>query len=130
ARGAYIKAEAVGGAPEVILIATGSEVSLIMAAHKMLNEMGIRARAVSMPSFELFEAQDEGYKESVLPSSVTARVAVEAGVPFGWHRYVGTRGKIIALERFGASAPQEVVFRELGLTAEAVVAAARELLGR
>ncbi|PJF34047.1 MAG: transketolase, partial [Candidatus Thermofonsia Clade 1 bacterium] len=130
ARGAYIKAEAVGGAPEVILIATGSEVSLIMAAHQTLNGMGIRARAVSMPSFELFEAQDAAYKEHVLPSAVTARVAIEAAVPFGWHRYVGAHGKIIALERFGASAPQEVVFRELGLTAEAVVAAARELLGR
>jgi len=130
ARGAYIKAEALGGAPEVILIATGSEVSLIMAAHRILNEMGIRARAVSMPSFELFEAQEPAYKESVLPAAVTARVAVEAGVPFGWHRYVGAGGKIIALERFGASAPQEVIFKALGFTADAVVSAARELLGK
>lgn len=130
ARGAYIKAEARGGDPEVILIASGSEVSLIMAAHKTLNALGIRARAVSMPSFELFEAQDQAYKESVLPASVTARVAVEAGVPFGWHRYVGTGGTIIGLERFGASAPQEVIFKELGFTPEAVVAAARRLLGK
>ncbi len=129
-RGAYIKAEAVGGAPEVILIASGSEVSLIMAAHKALNEAGIRARAVSMPSFELFEAQDAAYQEAVLPSAITARVAIEAGVPFGWHRYVGAAGKIIALERFGASAPQEVIFKELGLTAEAVITAARAALGK
>ncbi len=129
-RGAYIKGEAIGGAPEVILIASGSEVSLIMAAHKALNEAGIRARAVSMPSFELFEAQDAAYKESVLPSAITARVAIEAGVPFGWHRYVGAAGKIIALERFGASAPQEVIFKELGLTTEAVIGAARAALGK
>jgi transketolase len=130
ARGAYIKAEAEGGVPEVILIASGSEVSLIMAAREELAGLGIRARAVSMPSWELFAAQDGAYRDHVLPPAIKARVAVEAGVAQGWHQWVGESGRILALDRFGASAPQEIIYRELGLTAGAVIAAARSLLGR
>jgi transketolase len=129
ARGAYIRADS-DGTPEVLLLASGSEVSLIMAAYEQLKAAGIRARAVSMPSWELFAAQDKAYHDSVLPPSVTARVAIEAGVPMGWHQWVGPAGTIIGLNRFGASAPQEVIFKQLGLTAEAVTAAAKALLGR
>ncbi|GAB4551791.1 MAG: transketolase [Anaerolineae bacterium] len=127
ARGAYIKADS-DGTPQVILMASGSEVSLAMAAHKALTDSGVKARVVSMPCWELFDAQDQAYRDSVLLPQVTARVAIEAGVALGWHKYVGSGGKIIALDRFGASAPYEVIYRELGLTAEAVIAAARSLI--
>jgi transketolase len=128
ARGAYIKAEAEGGTPDVILLASGSEVSLAMEAREKLAATGIKARVVSMPSWELFEEQDAGYHENVLPASVTARVSIEAGVPLGWDRYVGPQGKSIGIDRFGVSAPYEVIFREYGLTADAVVKAAENLV--
>jgi transketolase len=130
ARGAYVRAEAEGGAPEVLLLSTGSEVSLVMDARTELARVGIRARVVSMPSWELFERQDAAYRDSVLPPVVKARVAIEAAVPLGWHRWVGESGRILALNRFGASAPYEQIYKGLGLTAQAVVEAARSLLGK
>ncbi|MBE2196766.1 MAG: transketolase [Anaerolinea sp.] len=129
AKGGYIKAEAEGGNPEAILLATGSELSLAMEAREKLTALGIKTRVVSLPSWELFDQQDQSYRDSVLPPSVKVRVAVEAGVTQGWHKYVGDGGKVIALDRFGASAPQEVIFRELGLTSDAVVAAVKSLKG-
>jgi transketolase len=129
-RGAYIKAEADGGTPEVILLSSGSEVSLAMSARDELAQAGVRARVVSMPSWELFRRQDKAYRDHVLPPQVRARVAIEAAVPMGWHEWVGDQGKVIALDRFGASAPYEVIYQNLGLTSTAVVAAARDLLGK
>jgi transketolase len=128
ARGAYVLAEASGGAPRVILIATGSEVSLAVAARKQLEADGVPTRVVSMPSFELFDGQPRDYRESVLPPQVRARLSIEAGVTLGWQKYVGDAGASIGLDRFGASAPGETVLRELGFTAERVVEKARELL--
>jgi transketolase len=125
ARGAYVLAEAPD--PELILIATGSEVPIALAAQSLLGAMDVRARVVSMPSMELFDAQPLAYRESVLPSSLRARVAVEAGATLGWGRYVGLDGVVVGLDRFGASAPCQRVYRELGLTAEAVVEAARRV---
>lgn len=116
--------------PELILIATGSEVALIVEAGKVLAERGVRARLVSLPCWELFEEQTADYRESVLPSSVTARLAVEAGVELGWHKWVGERGATLTLNRFGASAPAARVFKELGFTVENVVAKAMALLER
>jgi transketolase len=128
ARGAYIKAEAQGGNPQVILIGTGSELSICMEAQTLLAKENIRARVVSMPSMEWFSAQDQAYRDLVLPPSVKARVAVEAGVVQGWHRWIGDSGHFIGLDRFGASAPQEIIFKELGITVEAVVKAAKQLI--
>jgi transketolase len=128
ALGAYILSEAEGGTPDVILIGTGSEVSLCMKAQESLKGFGVRARVVSMPSWNLFDKQDEAYRESVLPSSIKKRVTVEAGSSFGWHRWVG-EGTIIAIDRFGASAPGEEVMKNLGFTAEHVVSAALQLCG-
>jgi transketolase len=127
ARGGYVVA---GGSekPSVILIGTGSEVSICMAAYEQLTQAGITARVVSLPSFELFRAQDQAYKDSVLPPDVTARVAIEAASPLGWHEWVGLQGKIIALDHFGTSAPYETIYKEFGLTPEAVVNAAKSLL--
>jgi len=127
ARGGYVVA---GGSekPQVILMATGSEVSICMTAYEQLTKEGVKARVVSLPSFELFRAQDQAYKDSVLPPDVTARVAIEAASPFGWHEWAGSQGKIIALDRFGASAPYEAIYKALGLTSEAVVEAAKNLL--
>jgi transketolase len=130
ARGAYVLTETDGAAPEVILIATGSEVSLALEAHRRLAGDGIRSRVVSMPSWELFEAQPQTYRETVLPSAVRARVSVEAASPLGWERYVGLEGAIIGLNRFGASAPGAVVMRELGFTVDHVVEAAKAVLAR
>jgi transketolase len=130
ARGAYIKAEAEGGKPDVLLLATGSEVQLAMNAHKQLAKDGIKARVVSMTSWELFSRQNEAYRNQVLPPEVTARVSVEAGVSQGWHHWVGPKGKIISLDRFGASAPAETLFQKFGFTSEAVIDAARSLLHR
>jgi transketolase len=130
ARGAYILAEAEGGAPEAILIGTGSEVQLCVEAQKSLAKYGVKARVVSMPSWELFAAQDEAYREAVLPKRIKARVTVEAGSPFGWHRWAGDEGAVIGLERFGASAPGEEVLQHLGFTPEHVVSAALRVLGR
>ncbi len=115
--------------PQVVLIGTGSEVSLAIKAHEQLSAQGIRSRVVSMPSWELFEKQSAEYKSSVLPPGVTARVAVEAGVKLGWERYIGSSGEFVGMSTFGMSAPVDVVFKGFGITVEAVVAAARKALG-
>lgn len=128
AKGAYVLADAASGSPEVILIATGSEVQVALAAREQLAAEGVGARVVSAPSLEWFEEQDAAYRESVLPASVTARVSVEAGLALSWHRYLGTRGRAVSIEHFGASADYKTLFREFGITAEAVVAAAKESL--
>ncbi|MGX1884017.1 transketolase [Streptomyces sp. NPDC055287] len=128
ARGGYVLAEAEGGQPQVVLIGTGSEVQLAVEAREQLQAAGIPTRVVSMPSIEWFEEQDQGYRDSVLPPSVKARVAVEAGIALTWYRYVGEAGRIVSLEHFGASADAKVLFREFGFTADAVTAAARESL--
>jgi transketolase len=129
ARGAYVLAESEPGQPlQLILIATGSEVSLALEAHQQLISEGVRSRVVSMPSWELFEAQSPAYQESVLPSAVTARVSVEAASPFGWERYVGPHGAMVAVRQFGASAPGPVVMAKYGFTVEHVVAAAQAVL--
>jgi transketolase len=125
-RGAYTLCE--GVAPKVILIGTGSEVSLALAAHDTLAAQGISSRVVSMPSWELFEQQPASYRDEILPSSITARVAVEAGVPMGWERYMGPQGIFIGIHTFGTSAPYEIAYRHFGITADAVVAAARRTL--
>ncbi len=129
ARGGYILLDC-AGTPEVILLATGSEVHVARDAWQTLTDEGVRARVVSLPCHELFAAQDAAWREQVLPSAVTARVSVEAGVAQGWHRWLGSNGVAISLERFGASAPYETVYEQLGITAEAVVAAAHGLLAR
>ena len=128
ARGAYILADSPD--PQVILMATGSEVELIVKAKRLLAQEGFAARAVSMPSWELFEAQPQEYRDAVLPPDVPARVAVEAAVPLGWARYVGAHGEMIGLQRFGASAPYKVLAEKLGFTAEAVADRVRALLLR
>jgi transketolase len=132
ARGAYVLADAPDGNPEVILIATGSEVALAVAAHEKLIAEGIRSRVVSMPSWDLFESQPREYRDSVLPPRVTARVAIEQASTFGWERYVGPTGaggRIIGMHTFGASAPLKELQRKYGFEPECVVAAAKELLG-
>ncbi|MZF89341.1 transketolase C-terminal domain-containing protein, partial [Streptomyces sp. SID5643] len=126
ARGGYVLFEAEGGDAEVILIATGSEVHVAVEAREQLQGAGVPTRVVSMPSVEWFEQQDQGYRDSVLPPSVRARVAVEAGIGLTWHKYVGDAGRIVSLEHFGASADGKVLFREFGFTPENVAAAARE----
>jgi len=113
----------------VILMGSGSEVSLCVEAGEKLNAAGIKARVVSMPSWELFERQDAAYKESVLPASVSARVSVEMASTFGWERYTGPKGKIIGMRSFGASAPLKDLLKKFGMEADKVVAAAREVLG-
>ncbi|MPY99956.1 MAG: transketolase [Actinophytocola sp.] len=127
-RGGYVLADAEGGAPQVVLIGTGSEVQLALAARETLQADGVPTRVVSMPCVEWFDAQDAAYRESVLPSSVTARVAVEAGIGQPWHRFVGDNGEIVSLEHFGASADFATLFREFGITADAVTDAARRSL--
>ncbi|MEN8653448.1 transketolase [Streptomyces sp. 21So2-11] len=128
ARGGYVLFEAEGGEPQVVLIGTGSEVQLAVEAREQLQAAGVATRVVSMPSVEWFEEQDQAYRDSVLPPSVKARVAVEAGIGLTWHRFVGDAGRIVSLEHFGASADGKVLFREFGFTADAVVAAARDSL--
>jgi transketolase len=128
-RGAYVLADAEGGEPQVILIASGSEVSIALEAREALAGEGIRARVVSMPSWALFAQQDRAYRDEVLPPSVRARIAVEAAHPMGWEKWVGTDGAVIGISRFGASAPAKRVFQELGLSAENVAARAKECLG-
>ena len=130
ARGAYILADTGGGAPDVILIGTGSEVQLCVEARKKLEKYRVNARVVSMPSWELFAAQDDSYREGVLPKRIKARVTVEAGSPLGWHRWAGDEGVVIGLDRFGASAPGEDVMQHLGFTSEHVTSAALRVLGR
>jgi transketolase len=125
ARGAYVLAGDPGETPQVILMATGSEVSLIVEAFERLTEEGVKARVVSMPSWDLFEEQDKAYRDAVLPPSVTARVSVEAAASLGWDRYVGRSGEIIAMHSFGASAPIGPVMKKFGFTADHVYEAAR-----
>ncbi len=127
-KGAYVLADAAGGKPDVILMGTGSEVSLCVDAYEKLKTEGIHARVVSMPSWEIFAEQDAAYKESVLPSAVTARVSVEMAATFGWERYVGLKGRIIGMHRFGASAPLKDLLKKFGFTVDAVVAEARQAI--
>jgi transketolase len=130
AKGAYVLADVDGGKPDVILMGTGSELHLCVEAYEKLKAEGIKARVVSMPSWELFEKQDAAYKESVFPPSVTARVSVEMAATFGWERYVGPKGKMIGMHTFGASAPLKDVLKKFGFLTENVVAAAKEVLGK
>jgi transketolase len=125
AKGGYVLADAPGGKPDVILMATGSEVSLCVDAYEKLKSEGIKARVVSLPSWEIFEQQDAAYKESVLPSNVTARVSVEMAATFGWDRYTGLKGRKIGMHRFGASAPLKDLLKFFGFTVDRVVAEAR-----
>ncbi len=127
-RGAYVLADAPGGAPDLILIATGSEVEVALGARALLHEQGVAARVVTLPSWELFEAQSQEYRDAVFPPGVTARLAVEAGVPLGWHKYVGRAGAVVGVTRFGASAPAKVLCEKYGFTAAAVAARAQQLL--
>jgi transketolase len=128
AKGAYVLADAPGGKPELILMATGSEVSLCLSVYEQLSAEGRKVRVVSMPSWEIFEKQGAQYRESVLPAAVTARIAVEQASTFGWAQYVGPAGKIIGMKTFGASAPLKELEKKFGFTPDAVIAAARELL--
>ena len=128
AKGAYVLSDAPGAKPDVILMATGSEVGLCVAAQEKLASEGVKARVVSIPSWELFEQQGSAYKESVLPVSVTARVSVEMASTFGWERYIGPKGKAVGMHTFGASAPLEDVLKKFGFTVDTVVAAAKETL--
>jgi len=128
AKGAYVLADAPGGKPEVLLLGTGSEVSLCVGAWEALAKDGIKARVVSMPSWELFEHQSQDYRDSVLPPAVTARVSVEQASTFGWHRYVGMSGEAIGMRTFGASAPLKELQKKFGFSVDAVVAAARKQL--
>jgi transketolase len=130
ARGAYVMADSPGGPPEVILIGSGSEVSLVVQAHEALAAEKIRSRVVSMPSWDIFEHQPQAYQESVLPPQIKARVAVEQGSVLGWDRYVGAAGQVIGMKTFGASAPLKELQRKFGFEPERVVAAAKEVLGR
>jgi transketolase len=129
-RGAYVLAEAGNGAPRLILMGTGSEVGLCLAAREILEREGVPTRVVSMPSQELFSRQSADVRDAVLPPSVRARLSVEAAAGFGWHRWVGTEGEVLGIERFGASAPYERIFREFGFTVDNVVARARAVLAR
>jgi transketolase len=130
ARGAYVMADAPGGTPEIILIASGSEVSLVVEAHEKLTSQGIGCRVVSMPSWDIFEHQPQSYRDEVLPPSVTARIAVEQGSVLGWDRYVGAAGHIVGMKTFGASAPLKELQRKFGFEPEQIVATAIELVGR
>jgi transketolase len=130
ARGAYVLWEAKGGKPAMILMASGSEVHPVLKAAKQLEQEGIPARVVSFPSWELFAAQEAAYRESVLPASIAARLAVEAGVGQGWEKWIGERGDMISIERFGASAPLAVLQEEFGFTAENIAARAKSLIHR
>jgi transketolase len=130
AKGAYVLADAEGGKPDVLLMATGSEVSLCVEAYEELTKQGIRARVVSMPSWELFERQSEEYRRTVLPPTVKARVAVEQASTLGWCRYVGMDGAILGMKTFGASAPLKVLQKEFGFTTDHVVEAAKAQLAQ
>jgi len=127
-RGAYVLANLGDGKPEIILMASGSEVAIMIEAGKILADEGRRVRLVSFPSWELFAAQPEAYRRRVLPASVRARVAIEAGITLGWERWVGQRGAVIGVDHYGASAPYQTLYKEFGLTAQAVVDKARKLL--
>jgi transketolase len=130
AKGAYVLIDADGGKPDVILMGTGSEVHMCVEAREKLAAEGIKARVVSMPSWYLFEKQDDSYKESVLPAAITARVSVEMAATFGWDRYVGPKGKMIGMHSFGASAPIKDVMKKFGFTVENIVAAAKQTVGK
>jgi transketolase len=126
AKGAYVLAEAPGGTPDVIFIATGSEVQVAVDAREQLKADGVNARVVSAPSLEWFEEQSAEYRESVLPAAIKARVSIEAGVDLSWQKYIGDAGRSVSIEHFGASADYKTLFREFGITAEHAVAAAKE----
>jgi transketolase len=126
AHGAYVLADAPGGPPDVILIGTGSEVSLCLAAHEQLNTEGVRSRVVSMPSWEIFEHQTKEYRDEVLPPAITARVSVELGSTVGWSHYVGSAGRAIGMKTFGASAPLQELQKKFGFRVGDVVTAAKE----
>jgi transketolase len=128
-RGGYILWESAPN-PELILIATGSEVSLTLSAARKLMEKGTKVRVVSLPSWEIFDHQPREYRNSVLPPAITARISVEAGIKLGWEHYVGLTGKIIGMDTFGASAPGPVLYEKFGFTADKIIAAAEELLDR
>jgi transketolase len=130
AQGAYILADAPGGKPDVLLLASGSEVSLCAEAWEQLTAAGVKARVVSMPSWELFERQSPAYRDSVLPPAVTARVSVEQASTFGWERYTGRDGTRIGMETFGASAPLKELQKKFGFTVDNVIAAVEEQLAR
>jgi len=130
ARGAYVLADAPEGRPELILIASGSELGLAVEAHHTLLADGIRSRVVSMPSWEIFDAQPQDYREGVLPGSVAARIAIEQASTFGWERYVGSAGRVVGMRTFGASAPLKALQKKFGFEPERIVTMARELLGR
>jgi transketolase len=126
AKGAYVLAEAPNGTPDVVLIATGSEVQIAVDAREQLKGEGINARVVSAPSLEWFHAQPQEYRDSVLPPSVTARVSVEAGLGLSWRDLVGDKGRSVSIEHFGASADYQTLYKEFGLTTDAVIAAAKD----
>jgi transketolase len=128
ARGAYILSEPEGGEPQAVIIGTGSEVSVALSAQELLAGEGVRARVVSMPSWELFQDQEQEYRDQVLPPALQARVAVEAGTSFGWERWLGQRGRMIGIDRFGASAPGATALEGLGITPDRVAAAVRDVL--
>jgi transketolase len=130
AKGAYILADSPDRKPELILMATGSEVSLCISVYETLSAEGRRVRVVSMPSWEIFEKQSPEYRESVLPASVTARISVEQASTFGWSQYVGHAGKSIGMRTFGASAPLKELQKRFGFTPDTVLTAARELLSK
>ncbi|HLX72816.1 MAG TPA: transketolase C-terminal domain-containing protein, partial [Verrucomicrobiae bacterium] len=129
-RGAYVLADAAGGNPEIILIATGSELSLAVESHEQLSREGIRSRVVSMPSWDIFEHQTAEYRASVLPPQVKARLAIEQGSTLGWDRYVGDQGDVIGMKTFGASAPLKELQKKFGFDPENVVKCAKKLLGK
>jgi transketolase len=130
AKGAYVLADPPGGNPEVILIASGSELSLAAEAHEKLVSEGIRSRVVSMPSWEIFECQPQEYRDSVLLPKITARIAIEQASTFGWERYVGTAGHVIGMKTFGASAPLKELQKKFGFEPEQLIGSAKHLLGR
>jgi transketolase len=130
ARGAYVMADSPGGPPEIILIASGSEVALIVEAHETLTARGVRSRVVSMPSWDIFEHQPQAYREEVLPPGIKARLAVEQASALGWERYVGDQGRVIGMKAFGQSAPLKELQRKFGFEPGHVVATALDMLGR
>jgi transketolase len=129
-RGAYVLADAPDGRPDVLLLATGSEVSLCIRAYEQLKSEGIRTRVISMPSWKLFESQSQEYRDSVIPPEIAARVAVEEASTFGWERYTGLQGTVLGLHTFGLSAPMKVVAQHFGFEPEHVVTAAKEQIAR
>jgi len=130
AKGAYIISEAPSGKPDVILMATGSELPIAMAGQELLTKEGIQARVVSMPCFEWFEEQDQAYRNSVLPPSIKARVAVEAGLRQCWEKYLGPDGRFVGMSSYGASGPFAALYKHFGITAENVAAEAKKALGK